>query len=510
MGNLIAAATSILVASMMVAKAEALPPQGASFYVDSARLMSGNGSETAPWTSWTEINWAQVNRRMAEGNVAIYFSSRSSWTSPAVFTCRASGVDASHQLEIVGDEQYNSERSGRAKWQHEKQGGRALINAANGRGCSIHLGSGTHYVTVKGFYLKNPPWDGILLGENNPTTNMSHISILDIVVDSPAHNHGIWFGYAEKDCHDLLVSGCIISNTPTESIYIGHYSYLGPTITNVIVESNLIVNCGLSGEGDGPDIKPGVAGAVIRYNTHIRTRRGLGGSACGTVIASDNCQIYGNAYFNLQDKTDMAQPEAGWGYGIYVNADGDGKGNGEPITRCLIYNNLICDNMRSGIKLTANTPSPGCSLTGVRICNNTIWGNSQFGIEVSASAPQQVVIAELRNNLIGQSGSNDLFVSDHGTILAADNNEFWRPPGSGDSWFYHHPAGTMAQWQALGFDRAGIFAEPVFVGIANSDFLHRDYMIRQSGARPRGMTNITQPLDRPMKINTSQSLPIHE
>jgi hypothetical protein len=450
------------------------------FYVDSSRSVIGDGSAASPWQDWASINWLAVSNSVSTNSVRIYFSSRATWASSAAFIPATSGVATNRQLFLIGDEVYNLTTSGAAIWQNETGGSRASLTSFNGNGGSINLNNGAKFLTIKGFNIKRPTWGCINLGTLNPTTNIYNISIYNCVLDSPVNNHGVWFGYAEGGCHDITVSGCTISNTMYEPIYMGHYSYLAPTITNVLIESNLVVNCGIGASSfhqGNINIKPGVAGAIVRYNTKFRTAVGLGGSSCGVFVLADGCQIYGNILFGEQ-----ADSSGDWGYGIFLSADGDAVGNGSAITSCLIYNNLIYNNSRAGIKLSATTGTPAASLSGVRIWNNTIWGNATNGIVAIASPPQNIVVQELKNNLIGNSTNGfDISFNSLASITSADRNLYWRAGGTGNSWVYGTTR-TFSDWQALGFDPNGTNSAPAFETSLSAGYVLQSFRLAENSA----------------------------
>ena len=417
----------------------------AEFHVDSSRSAAGDGSSANPWRLWNNIDWNKISTALASEPVTICFSSRGTWSSTGGFHIKATGT-AAHPLALIGHQQYNLTGSGAAVWQRETNATqRAILNG------SLYLGNGLSHITVAGFLLFHPPWGGVNLGTAQPTLDIHHITVESCVIDSPVHNHGVWFGYAESGCYDITVRKNVIRNTQLEGIYLGHYNFLTNTITGVLVEGNTLVDCGLSGEGD-IDIKPAVCGAIIRYNTHYRTSPKLPGSNCGVVVGADQCQIYGNTFYAAAQK-----PASDWGHGIYVNADGDGTGHGQGITACLIYNNLVHGNSRAGIKLTANTATPDANITGVRIYNNLIWANGTVGLQASASHQRTVTIVEMKNNILGANTEHDISITGGARILVADHNLYFRATGS--SWFCQGEK-TWTAWKALGFDPHGLNTDP--------------------------------------------------
>ena len=438
---------------------------GTNFYVDAGRSANGNGSVGNPWKDLSNIAWSAIQTALNNGPVNLYFSSHATWTG-TYLTVGADGTSSSNTLSMIGDEQFNSVVSGTAVWQSEISGGRAKLAGNGSIGGTIYVDR--IYLTVQGFELDQPIWGGVSIGNSNPTTNLHHITVRNCLIDTPVHNHGVWFGYAETGCHDITITGCTIKNTPSEGIYMGHYNFPGNSITGCVVENNTLIDCGLTGQGD-IDIKPAVYGAKIRYNTHYRTALDLGGTNCGVVVGADGCEIYGNKFFNAQKDS-----FGGWGMGIYVNADGDAVSFGQGITSCLIYNNVIYVNSGpAGIKILATSSTSSANISGVKLWNNTLSGNLS-GLQLTASGGRTVTVAEMKNNIFSaSSGPEILSTSSAETITSAGHNLFYHP--SGTLITYKGVKKTFAEWQALGFDASGKNADPRFVDSANSNLSQRNY-----------------------------------
>ena len=426
-------------------------PQGrtASFFVDSSRVSNGDGSEGNPWKGLNNINWTTVGNALSQAPTDIYLSSRDNFPNIGDIPIPISGT-ASKRLRIIGDEKFNPVNSGTASWQPETSRDNRALTTSNGSGWVFPNNSA--YVTLQGICITNSSYGGINLGVSNPTTGIHDIIVTNCNVISPLNNHGIWFGYAEAGCHSITISHCLVTNTSLEGIYIGHYNYFGTgkEITNVVVEFNTVVDTGLGGEGD-IDIKPGVTGAIVRYNKHYRSAV-LGGSNCGTVVAANNCQIYGNEFFSARQRV---SGDIDWGYGIYLNAEGDGVSIGQAITSCRIYNNVIYSNDWSGIKILATR----AGISGVKLWNNTVWGNRVNGIFISGQSGQGVTIDDMKNNIVGANGSFDIELAGNVTLTSCDYNLYYRP--SGNSWAISGVGNSFVAWKSNGYDAHGINEDPL-------------------------------------------------
>lgn len=433
------------------------------FYVDSSRITNGTGTAVSPWKLLSDVDYSIIGLALTTNSVTLYLSSRSTWTlnSSYAFRVQTNGT-VSRRFSIICDEFYNTNVAGTAVWTAEIDnthrarltGGAAFSTPEN------HLPF--FNFSLKGLYVDHSAVSPILFWNGEPCTNIHDIYVTNCVADTPASNVGINFSRCVADCYNLVVSGCVISNTPDEAIYIGEYNFLNDTITGVVVESNLCVNTGLRAEGD-IDIKPPCYGAIVRYNRHYRTTHGLGGTECGVVIGADAVQCYGNE-FHTADTNQFND----WGHGIYLHADGDGL-SGKAINSCVIYNNLIYDNCGDGIHITATTTNPAANINGVKVWNNTVVGNRKNGLALGGSNGRTVTIAEIKNNLIAGNANYDVYISQGVTLLSVDHNLYCR--SNGVTFIINDYPKTFAEWQALGRDSNGASGtDPGFMHTLLSDF----------------------------------------
>lgn len=415
------------------------------FYVDYARATPGDGSAVNPWKTRSNVNWATVSAALRNGPVTVYFSSRAIWNDNQSLTIPVGTNTTGNVLVLDGQSRFNSTPAGPASWQDEADT-TALATFSNGGGTGgmVYLLNDNSFVTIRGFRLLRPTWGGISIGSANPTLNIHDILVEGNIVDSPANNHGIWFGYAEAGCFNVTVRRNTISNTPLEGIYMGHYSYLPNTITGTVVEYNTLINTGTVGEGD-IDIKPGNFGAVVRYNTSYSGA--TGGVLAGIVVMASDVQVYGNELRSLRPR----DPTDG-GNGIQVNADGDGRGNGKALDNIVVYNNLILGNAGNGVSVFAT--ANGASVSGLKVLNNTVVSNQRKGFKTSGDP---ITIASFQNNIFQSNVICGIDLPGNVAAASVDHNASF---GSAALFMVQGRATTWSEWQGLGFDANGLAVDP--------------------------------------------------
>lgn len=477
-----------LIAILALVLALATPARAdTSYYVDYGRTSNGSGTEASPWKSRTNIVWATIETALASGNVTIYFSSRATWTDNQLLQIPVGTNETTNRLTLDGQSKYNLTATGTAVWADETvASNRAVSSGTGGTTGSFYILNDNQYVTIRGFYFLNPTWAGINIGSANPTIDISNIVIENNIIDTPVNLHGIWFGYAETGCSDITIRNNVISNTDSEAIYMGHFNYMDPTITGVVIEYNTVINTGIVGEGD-IDIKPGVAGAIVRYNTIYGT--GTGRVQAGIVVLASDVQVYGNTIYDV-----VRHPSTGGGDGITVNADGDGAGTGQTLANVLVYNNLIYGTDQRGISVFADVA--GATITDLKILNNTIVGSGSVGFRASASGGRTIGIAQFANNLIADSGTYAMELTSGVTLSAADHNLY---DGVGTLFRYQSADKSWAQWQGLGFDASGLNTDPVLTAaylptdsspVRNAGSVETEFAIDQSGQLRGGSWDI--------------------
>jgi hypothetical protein len=417
------------------------------YYVDGSRSSNGSGTETSPWKLRSNINWTTVSSSLASDSVTIYFSSRGLWNDAESMTITSTG-SASYSLTLDGHSKYNLTETGSAVWYDEiVSANRATFGSSGTHSGGIYIYSDHSYITIKGIFLDHPNY-GITLGNgDHAQVNIHDITLDNNVIDTPTNLHGVYGGGLTTGCYNLTFRYNTISNTPSESLYIGQYDYTSDTITGTLVEYNTIYNGGVGGGEGDIDIKPGNSGAIVRYNTNYS---GATGSAqAGVVVFANGVQVYGNSFHSIRkgiSNTDAC--------GIEVNTFG-GSGEGKSLSGIAIYNNLIYSNEGHGIGVwsTAGTST----LSDIKILNNTVSTNGQSGINFSTGAATPISGVVIQNNIILNNTGTGIVLPSYVTVTSLDYNLHYT---SGTLASYQGSSKSWAQWQALGLDAHGVNSNP--------------------------------------------------
>ncbi len=438
-----------------------LPALATDYYVSNVRSVNGSGTEASPWKDATDINWTTVGTSLASGSVNVYMDTRQVWTQSSSIRPASGDFVVGHLLRIVMDEKYTLDATGTATWLPETTGRCGILtNNTGSQVGGFTCPTNTTNVTISGAIIYRPyagfQADGSIA---NPTLGVNHITISNCTVigDTNITSYGIAFVFAEAGCYQFKVSHCRVTNVLLEAMYLGHYNYLTPSITNNVFEYCTNIDTGLYVTGEGEiDVKPGCADTVVRYCEAYRTPGRTNGSQTGVVMAANNSQIYGCNFHNLRIKAS----DDDFGYGVYLNSDG-GDGTGQLITNALVYNNLFYSNQGAGIRVVGTLSN----LTGVKVLNNTFAYNGRYGLETRSGNSKSVVVSQLTNNIFLENTTADISLQNSDcSLTAANNNLVYR--ASGNPFDYQGTGKSWAQWQGLGYDSAGVNADPVLA----SDF----------------------------------------
>ena len=136
-----------------------------------------------------------------------------------------------------------------------------------------------------------------------------------------------------------------------------------------------------------------------------------------------------------------------------------------------IYGNIVYNNVRSGIGFWDHDSGPGFGCTNNTVYNNTIFvpvTNDRVASGISARHFSDS--NTYKNNIICVLDSNarNWYIDSTSNIKnTIDNNLSYR--GTGDNVaFLAGTNRTWVEWQALGFDINGIYADPLFISISPS------------------------------------------
>ncbi|HVE81747.1 MAG TPA: right-handed parallel beta-helix repeat-containing protein [Myxococcales bacterium] len=138
----------------------------------------------------------------------------------------------------------------------------------------------------------------------------------------------------------------------------------------------------------------------------------------------------------------------------------------------VIQNNLVYGNGGDALGLHGCPSSSKCGAqtsSPALVINNTFWGNALVSVDNDTA---EIAIrsgadgATFRNNLLG-FGRGPAFYSDGTTFTSSDYNGFFPLGDAGYALLGGTAAADLQQWRALGYDRNGAEADPLFVSDAD-------------------------------------------
>ena len=145
--------------------------------------------------------------------------------------------------------------------------------------------------------------------------------------------------------------------------------------------------------------------------------------------------------------------------------------------------NTFHDNQQYGVKFSdaagasayynisyANGAGIGLVGSSATIYNNLLYAN-QIGLHVIAGVGNSTVTS-LKNNIIANNvylgaGDNQIYTAAAQVITTSNNNVIYSSLAPANLCYYQNVAKTWAQWQALGFDAAGVNSDPLLIPVSN-------------------------------------------
>ena len=342
---------------------------------------------------------------------------------------------------------------------------------------------GVSFILFEGFdvcnYKSSIPWvniNGILVDGGSGNIQVRKNKIYNI-----EHNVTLQDG---RSGHGIEILG----NTTT-------------AMTNILVEENTIHDC-KTGYSENLTINGYVDGFTIRKNT-IYNAENIGIDAAGGYAANSNPAlnyarnglIAENTLYNVETSRG---PLGGYGaIGIYVDGarnitvernkiyDTDrgigivSENNGFPTHSCIVRNNFVYNNWRTGIYLggylNSNTVTDSCY-----VVNNTLFSNNKVigyynEIEGELRLTENCQNNVIKNNLVF-GRPVDLFVHKYTTTGGGNliDNNLYYTTGS-PAWLWNSvndaPVTDLAAWRAIsGGDAASIYGiDPLLVSTSLPD-----------------------------------------
>ena len=289
----------------------------------------------------------------------------------------------------------------------------------------------------------------------------------------------------------IIIDGCTVTKNAgygirrdnalldTVTITDSHFTYNGMAGVNLGATANVNIN---------------ISGSEFSNNGW---RPGYGsGSGCGLVGSITSGSVHDNTFSaNGSGGTDPYEHGLYLGVSatstvtVYNNLFSDQtKGNGlKLIQSAEAYNNMILDNEHSGIECGQNDAvnvvynihnnvfhgnggtgakeqTQGAGTISLTFNNNTLYKNSTTGQEFRVF--DDIEVLTVKNNIFYATDARRtvVFPTLTGTV-AINNNIHWR--ADGNPYIYYNDTETnWATWQGLGFDAAGLNADPLL----NADY----------------------------------------
>lgn len=380
-----------VIKSMIIAVLVLIPPVlGVEFYVDPDYAGTGNGSAAYPWTSLDNSAWITINNALQTGEVTVYFSAREANTDTPERTTTPLNIlrtnTSTFRFTVDGMSKYNTDDA-TPSWSTYTGANKFEITASYPLSTLIE---NRNYVTIRGF--KTNSGAGGLGGQALYYWGGSHVVIEnnDLSMDPAAVDGAtLQYGYAHfSDTKirgngggtDVVIRNNIVHDTVGECIYIGGSDNTNlPAHSNIVIEGNLIYNCGIRGEeGDCIDIKDMITNITVRNNI-CKNAYDLYNNSNGIRSQSAPILIEGNVI------------EGATRSGIHL-----GTVWGTHMMGNTIKNNVLVGNL-NGIELQADGAH---TLTNTLIANNTIYNNRQSGILVGSNAPGSIANLNIIGNII--------------------------------------------------------------------------------------------------------------
>jgi len=260
---------------------------------------------------------------------------------------------------------------------------------------------------------------------------------------------GIW---VNNDFTAGTIHGCSITRNGWDSAarsqqFSGIQGQLGNiTISGNTIYENILGTANSNSGSHGIYVLASTVVADIRDNVVYGHPNGSGIK----LIGSANCyrnRIYGN-----------------WGSGIQLGQ------NGATNTVYVVSYNLIYSNNVLNAENGITEQTKGAGTLSLTILNNTIWKNgltSQQEIKINESC----TVLTIKNNLIVATDTRRtvVFIVLQAGTVSIDNNLHWRADGN-PAIRVNSVDLTWAQWKLLGYDAAGVNADPLLSSAAAGDF----------------------------------------
>lgn len=307
----------------------------------------------------------------------------------------------------------------------------------------IRLRAITVGIVIKNCTVERGRGQGIFSGGSTTATS---ITIQNCIIQ----NNGQWGILGNYEFTSGEISACTITGNGWMSVadnqqidgigaYLGNFN----VFNNTIHDNTVVANA--AGLSHGIYAYTTAAVANIYQNTIYNHANGSGIKSRGSANIYRN-KIYGNGYAGIMS-----------------------GGNGATNVVYTIYDNFIYNNNVAHVYPGILEVTKGAGTLTLSIYNNTLYNDSGTG-DCELEISDNLTVLNIKNNIFNTTDTRRT-VNVHaqtGTV-AINNNFHWRADGNPNI-YYAGANHTWAQWQAHGYDTAGVLANPLFVSASIPDF----------------------------------------
>lgn len=301
------------------------------------------------------------------------------------------------------------------------------------------------YIRVEGLQIQYAPWanaESSLIGWKGSAGGNITLNDNELFSNiSPANSaSSVWVGiWVQGNYLDATPTSFIITNNHIHDIG-GHGILLRWGMTNVLLENNIVHDCGPDPapyQGDGVFLRVGGNSAAVPTNVTVRKNEFYDFPVKG-------CIIIGGLKNGVIERNKCYDVKAANGFGFALG----GSESVNSVDDVTFRNNLITFNNQSKWGGLFRLALDGGSVSNIKYYNNTLIGAGSEWVFKITPGIYSIQNLDIRNNLISGSSQYYFYITPTTAIsnsFVSDNNLFF---GGGATPFYHfNTAKNLTTWQ---------------------------------------------------------------